>query len=84
MATLTVRGLDEETRSRLRIRAARHGRSMEAEVRAILHDQLFPPTEEYGVGSRIRARFAEIDACGDDELRPPSRDATPRPAVFDE
>ncbi len=36
MATITVRDLPDEVRDRLRVRAAGHGRSMEAEVRAIL------------------------------------------------
>jgi DNA-binding NarL/FixJ family response regulator len=36
MATVTVRGLDDEVRRRLRMRAAANDRSMEAEVRAIL------------------------------------------------
>ena len=40
MATLTIRGLDPVTHARLRVEAARHGRSMEAEVRAILHERL--------------------------------------------
>ncbi len=36
MATLTVRNLDEDIIRRLRIRAAEHGRSAEAEHREIL------------------------------------------------
>lgn len=36
MATLTIRNLDEEVRRRLKVRAAMHDRSMEAEVRVIL------------------------------------------------
>jgi plasmid stability protein len=36
MATLTVRNLDEDVVRRLRIRAAEHGRSAEAEHRVIL------------------------------------------------
>lgn len=36
MATLTIRNLPDDVRERLKIRAARRGRSMEAEVRAIL------------------------------------------------
>ncbi|WP_295701322.1 toxin-antitoxin system antitoxin subunit [Lapillicoccus sp.] len=36
MATLTIRQLDDTIHSRLRLRAAEHGRSVEAEVRAIL------------------------------------------------
>ena len=36
MAVLTIRNLPEEVRDRLRLRAAKAGRSMEAEVREIL------------------------------------------------
>lgn len=36
MGTLTIMQLDERTHARLRARAAEHGRSVEAEVRAIL------------------------------------------------
>ena len=36
MATLTVRNLPDEVRDQLRMRAARNGRSMEAEARAVL------------------------------------------------
>ncbi len=40
MATITVRGLDEQVRDALRRRARRNGRSMEAEARQILADQV--------------------------------------------
>jgi phosphopantothenoylcysteine decarboxylase / phosphopantothenate---cysteine ligase len=36
MASLTVRQLDDKLKTRLRLRAARHGRSMEDEIRVIL------------------------------------------------
>lgn len=36
MATLSIRNLPDEVHRRLRMRAAEHGRSMEAEARAIL------------------------------------------------
>jgi phosphopantothenoylcysteine decarboxylase/phosphopantothenate--cysteine ligase len=36
MASLTVRQLDEALKQRLRLRAARNGRSVEDEVRTIL------------------------------------------------
>jgi len=36
MAVLTIRNLPDEVRDKLRLRAARAGNSMEAEVRAIL------------------------------------------------
>jgi plasmid stability protein len=38
MAVLNIRNLPDQVHSRLRLRAARHGRSMEAEARAILAD----------------------------------------------
>lgn len=40
MATITVRGLEEEVRAALKLRAERNGRSMEAEVRQILSDEV--------------------------------------------
>lgn len=42
MAMLTVRNLPEEVHRALRVRAAGHGRSTEAEVRAILEDAVKP------------------------------------------
>ena len=60
MATLTIRDLDDELRAQLRVRAARHGRSMEAEVRAILRETLARPQTSVGLGSRIRERFAAV------------------------
>ncbi|RMI29936.1 FitA-like ribbon-helix-helix domain-containing protein [Nocardia stercoris] len=80
MATLTIRGLDDDLHARLRVQAARHGRSMEAEVRAILADQLAGPADmDNGLGSRIRARFA---AVGED-LDLPARVEAPRAAEFE-
>jgi plasmid stability protein len=80
MATLTIRGLDEEMHARLRVRAAQHGRSMEAEVRAILAHCLASPAPEYGLGSHIHARFA---ALGGADLDHPTRNEPPRAAVFE-
>ncbi|ADJ29257.1 FitA-like ribbon-helix-helix domain-containing protein [Nitrosococcus watsonii] len=42
MAMLTVRNLPEEVHRALRVRAATHGRSTEAEVRAILEEAVKP------------------------------------------
>jgi antitoxin FitA len=81
IATLTIRGLDPQTHAQLRIEAARHGRSMEAEVRAILQERLSPAPTDRGLGSRIRARFAGLE--GGLQL-PDRRDEPPRAAVFDE
>ena len=81
IATLTIRGLDPQTHAQLRIEAARHGRSMEAEVRAILTERLGPRQEERGLGSRIHARFDGLE--GELQL-PDRRNEPPRAAVFDE
>ena len=43
MTMLTVRDLNEEDKRLLRIRAASNGRSMSAEVRAIIHDTVREP-----------------------------------------
>lgn len=43
MATLTVRNLPDETHRALRVMAAAHGRSTEAEVREILARAVNPP-----------------------------------------
>jgi antitoxin FitA len=77
VATLTIRGLDDETKTRLRVSAARHGRSMEAEVRSILEDALPSQQASGGLGSRIHARFA---AVGGVELDLPRRSEMPRAA----
>ena len=42
MATITIRNLDDGLKTRLRLRAAEHGHSMEEEVRCILRDALDP------------------------------------------
>ncbi len=46
MATLTVRNLEEDVVRRLRIRAAEHGRSAEAEHREILRSVLAAEASE--------------------------------------
>ncbi len=38
MASITIRNLDDDVKTRLRIRAAGYGRSMEEEVRLILRE----------------------------------------------
>ena len=80
ITTLTIRGLDPDTHARLRVEAARHGRSMEAEVRAILQERLAPRGGERGLGSQIHKRFVGLE----EELQIPDRGSEPpRAAVFD-
>ena len=38
MASITIRNLDDDVKTRLRVRAAEHRRSMEEEVRIILRE----------------------------------------------
>jgi plasmid stability protein len=69
---LTIRKLDAALKERLRIRAAHHGHSMEAEVRDILKETLKepePPSEPHLYES-IRARFAPLGGADDIELPP--------------
>lgn len=75
MATLTVRDLDDALKARLRVRAAENGRSMEAEVRAILQAALGGRSAERGLGTRIRRRFADL---GDASVPLPERIEPPR------
>lgn len=42
MASVTIRNLPEETHRALRVRAAMHGRSAEAEIRVILENAVRP------------------------------------------
>lgn len=77
MAALSIRGLDDDVRERLRIRAARHGRSMEAEVRAILVDAVREPPPATNLFATLLDRFGEI---GGVELELPVRATPPRAA----
>jgi antitoxin FitA len=80
MAQLVVRHLEDEVKAGLRRRAARHGRSMEEEVREILRNALKNDgTAVYPLGSRIAARFAD---CGLTEDLPELRGDDARPARF--
>lgn len=76
MSSLTIRNLDDTTKQRLRIRAARHGVSMEEEVRRILKEALRPAEATSGLGQSLRDLFAGLDT---DEFVLPERHV-PRPA----
>jgi plasmid stability protein len=73
MATLTIRQLDDKTKTRLRVRAAHHGRSMEEEAREILRSALTASSPaKANLAKTIRRRFASF---GGIELGLPRRDA---------
>jgi len=71
MASMTIRDIDDSLKARLRVRAAKHGRSMEDEARDILRAALSsqPPRARTLVDS-IRAR---IEPLGGVELDIPPR-----------
>jgi len=82
MATLTIRQLDEKIKTRLRVRAAHHGRSMEEEAREILRSALTASSPvRRNLAEAIRRRFAEFGGL---ELELPSRDAMRQPPGFEE
>jgi plasmid stability protein len=77
MATLTIRNLPDELHARLRVRAAKNGRSMEAEVREMLAHGLQPtPSAEdkrafenaLDAAQRDFAAFQVPDLLASDEL----------------
>lgn len=79
MASLTIRGLDDGVKSALRVRAARNGRSMEAEARAILAAAV-PASQTAGrLGQSIHELFADV---GGADLDVPARDEPARVAEF--
>jgi plasmid stability protein len=82
MATITIRQLDEKTKTRLRVRAAHHGRSMEEEAREILRSALTTPSSVKGnLAETIRQRFAGFGGL---EFELPRRDAMRRAPGFGE
>jgi plasmid stability protein len=61
MPSILIRQLDETTKTRLKLRAAQHGRSMEEEARAILKSALsVQEPAVQNLGERIHRRFAAL------------------------
>ena len=77
MASITIRKLDEQTKSRLRVRAAHHNRSMEDEARMILRTVLAEvPAQAPNLADAIRRRFRPL---GGVDLRLPGREPIRKP-----
>ena len=84
MASIVIRNLDETTKQRLRIRAARHNTSMEEEARGILRTALAMDESEdlsEGLGTSIWKLFAPL---GGVDLELPPREMGPEPPDFSE
>lgn len=63
MRAVTIRNLPEETYRALKVRAAQHGRSTEAEIRDILRSAVHPP-QRIKLGSELAAigrEFGGVD-----------------------
>lgn len=84
MSSITIRNLEEHIKTGLRLRAARHGWSMEQEVRNILQQALASdeasPSAPDSFAERIRQRFAQVDAS---DLPIPPRQPARMPPSFD-
>lgn len=80
MATMTIRNLDDELKARLRVRAARHGVSMEEEARNIIRASL---RNEAPSGASLVADIrALVEPLGGIELEVPTREPMREPPDF--
>ena len=71
MASITIRNLDDDVKTRLRVRAAEHHRSMEEEARQILRVAVGRKTDSRNLASILRSRFGPEDGV---DLELPSRE----------
>ena len=80
MAIITIRNLDDNVKTRLRVRAADNGRSMEEEARLILRKAVEPNRARRNLASAIRARITPL---GGVDLEFPPRGPGREPPSFD-
>jgi antitoxin FitA len=67
MGSVTIRNLPDEVHRALRLRAARHGRSTEAEIRSIL-EQATKPEGRVKLGSYLQAAAREAGPLSEEEF----------------
>lgn len=81
MATLTIRNLDDRLKTRLRVRAAEHGKSMEEEAREILKKELaVAPGPAESLVDVFRRRFGPENGV---DLEIPPRGPMREPPTFE-
>ena len=81
MASITIRNLDNDVKTRLRVRAASNGRSMEEEVRRILAEAVERNTAPaQGLGTALHELFKPF---GGVELEVPPRKPMREPPRFE-
>ena len=79
MACITIRNLDDDVKTRLRVRAAANGRSMEEEARLILREAVERKEAPTNLTNAVRARFVPF---GSVELEIPARQPMRKPPSF--
>ena len=79
MASVTIRNLDDDVKTRLRMRAAGNGRSMEEEARLILGDAVSRAAESRNLASIIRGHFGPSRGV---DLELPPRETAGDPPSF--
>ena len=84
MPAVTIRNLPEETHRALKVRAAQHGRSAEAEMRDILETAV-RPTTRLRLGTALAEASRRIGLTNEDvEALEQTRDRTPaKPMSFE-
>ena len=80
MASITIRNLDDDVKTRLRVRAADNGRSMEEEARLILRDAVGRKASSLSLTSIIRSHFGPANGV---DLELPRREPAREPPAFD-
>lgn len=80
MASITIRKLDDDVKTRLRVRAAGNGRSMEEEARVILREAVGREPRSGNLVSIIRAHFGPENGV---DLELPPREPIREPPRFD-
>ena len=80
MASITIRNLDDDVKTRLRVRAAQHHRSMEEEARIILRDAVGRKPDTRNLAEAIRAYFGPDNGV---DLELPPREPGREPPSFD-
>ena len=81
MASMTIRNLDEKLKARLRVQAAKHGRSMEDEARDILRAALSTASFRTSLVKSIRRR---IQPLGGIDLQIAPRESMREPTNLEE
>ena len=80
MASITIRNLNDDVKTRLRVRAADNGRSMEEEARLILRDAVGRKPSSRNLASIIRSYFGLANGV---DLELPPRELAREPPAFD-